>query len=353
MSSTTQHIFSGAGAPTLAPTSLAAHYIDTTTGNQYLAKGTASAADWVLQEKAGAASVAQQAHANDADPHPQYAAAEAPAAAAAAAVDALKQETDPFAQYVRKAEGKGLSTEDFTTEEKTKLAELGGAGGLAAGPELMPPSALLAAVTARVDYEYSTVAQRTIPSDVKAGDLLLACVYSQWGGSLPVPAGWSLVAEVNGEGRAWAYLYSKTAVAADAGAELAIDNSYSQDAISLQVLVFRGASAPVVAEFATYTNPYSYDADTPIPALTATQDGEIALCVYASNSWYADSHIQLPEGWGRPSAPPSEGWSAYAKLLVGLTVLGAGESSAGNINNPYMDGGNDCVALIVARITSA
>lgn len=45
----TQHIFSGAGAPSTAPGSIGAHYIDTSNGDHYLSKGTASAADWVKQ----------------------------------------------------------------------------------------------------------------------------------------------------------------------------------------------------------------------------------------------------------------------------------------------------------------
>jgi len=44
-----QHTASGPGAPTSAPPSIGAHYTDTSTGDQYLAKGTASVADWVKQ----------------------------------------------------------------------------------------------------------------------------------------------------------------------------------------------------------------------------------------------------------------------------------------------------------------
>lgn len=42
-----QHTASGAGAPTSAPPSLSAHYLDTSTGDQYMAKGTTSVSDWV------------------------------------------------------------------------------------------------------------------------------------------------------------------------------------------------------------------------------------------------------------------------------------------------------------------
>lgn len=47
----TQHTASGDGAPSSAPPSIGAHYTDTSTGNQYLSKGTASAADWIKQQR--------------------------------------------------------------------------------------------------------------------------------------------------------------------------------------------------------------------------------------------------------------------------------------------------------------
>lgn len=50
-----QHTASGAGSPASAPPSLSAHYLDTTTGDQYLAKGTASVDDWVKQGGAATA----------------------------------------------------------------------------------------------------------------------------------------------------------------------------------------------------------------------------------------------------------------------------------------------------------
>lgn len=50
----TQHIVTGAGAPTTAPPSLGAHYIDTTSGALYLARGTGFAVDWVRLDSAAA-----------------------------------------------------------------------------------------------------------------------------------------------------------------------------------------------------------------------------------------------------------------------------------------------------------
>lgn len=45
----TVHTTEGAGVPNFAPPSKSAHYLDTASGNFYLAKGTAGPADWVRQ----------------------------------------------------------------------------------------------------------------------------------------------------------------------------------------------------------------------------------------------------------------------------------------------------------------
>lgn len=50
---TVQHIVTGLGVPTEAPPSLGAHYIDESSGDQYLAKGVAGVSDWVRLPKAG------------------------------------------------------------------------------------------------------------------------------------------------------------------------------------------------------------------------------------------------------------------------------------------------------------
>lgn len=50
---TVQHIFKGAGAPTQPPSSVGAHYIDETNGDQYLSRGTARVDDWVRLPKPG------------------------------------------------------------------------------------------------------------------------------------------------------------------------------------------------------------------------------------------------------------------------------------------------------------
>lgn len=44
------HTKKGFGAPTEAPPSATAHYIDQETGDTYIAKGTSSVNDWVLIE---------------------------------------------------------------------------------------------------------------------------------------------------------------------------------------------------------------------------------------------------------------------------------------------------------------
>lgn len=106
---TVQHIVQGAGAPTSVPPSLTAHYTDTETGDQYMAKGTASADDWVLVEKGGAGAAAVKAH-EQAYNHAEFVTTQAMTQALTTKVNAV--------------DGKGLSTNDFTTAEKTKLAGL-------------------------------------------------------------------------------------------------------------------------------------------------------------------------------------------------------------------------------------
>lgn len=47
--SSVEHVLSGAGAPTDAPPSVAAHYVDTDTGRHYISTGTSSPEDWQPQ----------------------------------------------------------------------------------------------------------------------------------------------------------------------------------------------------------------------------------------------------------------------------------------------------------------
>lgn len=65
------------------------------------------------------------AHINDTDNPHQVTAGQVgaePAGTAASAVLAHEAKADPHAQYVQKIAGKGLSTNDYTDAEKTKLA---------------------------------------------------------------------------------------------------------------------------------------------------------------------------------------------------------------------------------------
>ncbi|TWW33667.1 hypothetical protein [Pseudomonas aeruginosa] len=77
---TVTHVLSGAGAPAAVPPSVGAHYVNTTNGDQYLAKGTASAADWVKLGSGGGAptEVLRITGAGDFSLGPQHAVVEAP-----------------------------------------------------------------------------------------------------------------------------------------------------------------------------------------------------------------------------------------------------------------------------------
>lgn len=60
-----QHIFTGAGAPTIVPTGLGHHYIDTVSNSSYISIGTSSSADWSLTGSTFAGDVTGPASAVD------------------------------------------------------------------------------------------------------------------------------------------------------------------------------------------------------------------------------------------------------------------------------------------------
>jgi len=99
---TIQHVVEGAAAPSAAPPSVGAHYVNTANGDQYLAKGTESAADWVLQAPGMSKAEADETY----QPKGSYAT------------------TQQLSEKVSTEAGKGLSTNDYTNAEKAKLAGL-------------------------------------------------------------------------------------------------------------------------------------------------------------------------------------------------------------------------------------
>lgn len=133
---TIQHVAEGAGAPSVAPPSVGAHYVDTTSGDQYLAKGTASVADWVLQEPGVTKTEADEAY----QPKGNYA--------------TTQQLNDGLASKVDSVPGMGLSSNDFTAGEKQKLAALEGSHYRGTFVSL---AALQSAVPAGVAGDYADV----------------------------------------------------------------------------------------------------------------------------------------------------------------------------------------------------
>ena len=93
------HAISGAGAPDAAPPSINSHYTNTSNGDLYLAKGTASVDDWV---RVATATMLQSL---------------------AVAVEGVEE---GLGGKVDKVAGYGLSQENFTAAEKAKLAGLEG-----------------------------------------------------------------------------------------------------------------------------------------------------------------------------------------------------------------------------------
>ncbi|MFF6763580.1 hypothetical protein ACET4Y_28375 [Pseudomonas aeruginosa] len=61
---TVTHVLSGAGEPLDPPPSIGAHYVNTNNGALYLAKGTASGADWVKLGSGGGSAPSEVLHVN-------------------------------------------------------------------------------------------------------------------------------------------------------------------------------------------------------------------------------------------------------------------------------------------------
>lgn len=100
-----QHTAQGNGAPTSTPPSRNAHYLDESTGDVYIAVGTSGPEDWKKMLGDEEADAKYQ-------PQGSYVSQETLNTALEGKVDTVP--------------GKGLSTEDYTTAEKQKLAGLEG-----------------------------------------------------------------------------------------------------------------------------------------------------------------------------------------------------------------------------------
>ncbi|WP_309135808.1 hypothetical protein [Pseudomonas aeruginosa] len=61
---TVTHVLSGAGEPLDPPPSIGAHYVNTNNGALYMAKGTASGADWVKLGSGGGSAPSEVLHVN-------------------------------------------------------------------------------------------------------------------------------------------------------------------------------------------------------------------------------------------------------------------------------------------------
>lgn len=102
-----RHSSYGAGAPTTIPKAINQHYTNTTNGDQYIAKGTSSPSDWVLQGGGSVSSVFGRAGAVVAQPG-DYSASDVgadPSGTAATAISDHLAATDPHPQYLTPAEG--------------------------------------------------------------------------------------------------------------------------------------------------------------------------------------------------------------------------------------------------------
>lgn len=327
------HVVEGAGAPTQAPPSKGAHYLNTENGDQYLAKGTASVDDWVLQIGAEKAAELYQ-------PKGNYAGAEATSQALADKVD--------------KEAGKGLSSNDFTTEEKAKLAQLEvGGGGLTAGPAAPQPLRVVA--IGRRNTAYGSSVSRTIPAEVLPGDLLVAAT-AVWGGhALTAPAGWTLAGEAIDQpnSNVGCRLYTRIAQAGDAGSVVEWSDPLAAGGndLALQLIVLRGAQPPVVVGDAnTAVDAGNTDA-LPVAEVTASAHLQIALAANVSS--YFSKQLIAPEGWVQvsPTVDADSDGFANSFLAVAYKRLANGEGMAGAVFVNTEDVGNtDCSSAAVTLL---
>lgn len=135
------HTLKGVGAPTQAPPSDSAHYLDTATGTTYLATGTTGAEDWVAMATRAEVQVVSTSLGGT------------QSAVAQLGADVLSN-TEALQGKVDVVPGKGLSTEDYTALDKAKLASL--EGSHYRGTFLSLP-ALQAAVPTGVPGDYADV----------------------------------------------------------------------------------------------------------------------------------------------------------------------------------------------------
>ena len=128
-----QHTAQGNGAPASTPPSRNAHYLDEATGDVYIAVGTSGPEDWKKMLGAEEADAKYQQQGDYVSP--------------GALNTALEEKVDTVP-------GKGLSTEDYTTAEKQKLAGLEGSHFRGTFLSL---SALQAGATGPVPGDYADV----------------------------------------------------------------------------------------------------------------------------------------------------------------------------------------------------
>lgn len=312
---TVQHIVEGVGAPASAPPSKGAHYLDTDTGDQYLAKGTASVDDWVLQISAAKA-------ANDFQPKGNY-----QAAGDYATNVALGNKVDKVA-------GKGLSTNDFTTEEKNKLAQLEvGGGGLTAGPAAPQPLRVVA--IGRRNTAYGSSVSRTIPAEVLPGDLLVAATAVSGGHALTAPAGWTLAGEAIDQpnSNTGCRFHTRVAQAGDAGSVVTWTDPSAGGGndLAMQLIVLRGAQPPVaVGTAGTYLDAGNTDA---LPVAPLTASGHLQIALAANVSGYFSRKLIAPAGWTQvsPTVDADSDGFANSFLAVAYKRLTEDESTAGAV----------------------
>ncbi len=175
---TVTHVLSGAGAPADAPPSIAAHYVNTTNGDQYLAKGTGSTADWVKQGSGGGGASSEVLHitgAGDFSLGPEHAVVEA-------ALDQIPS-SEMAAVMITPGASRQFDVHfkaPSTPEGQVLFVMMEGGATLAGGVSILPPSSAWAATRpygVQIQAEFlSGEAWGRVYYDATAGSLALVVI---------------------------------------------------------------------------------------------------------------------------------------------------------------------------------
>lgn len=163
-----------------------------------------------------------------------------------------------------------------------------------------------------------------MPSSVAAGDLLIATIYHA--GTVTTPAGWSLYLEVPGGGSRLS-VFTKTAVSADSGANLAWSQTVSAN-FTIHYTVFRGAQ-PLSILANTTSSGTTAETNLAMPETAPTRKGQYLVDVLTRSSGSTDfpATLTYSAGWDVKSVT-SEISAPIRKTLAIREAVNVGDEEA-------------------------